>query len=322
MIPSHTATNPEAGARDVAVRRGAHLALRRGRVWVTIFPYLMALPVVIYEGLFIVYPIIQGILASFTRTELAGLPPTYVGLANYARLFADPVMGTVVLTTVGLTVASVIPALAAGLGVALVLHYPFRGRWLVRSLVMLPWALPDLPALMVFNWMLDPIFGVMNFFARLLPGIHQNLQWLSDPNLARIAVVMIGTWKAYPFYGLVLLAALQGISEQLYEAAKVDGANAFQCFLHVTLPWILPTMALLTLLAVIFSIKGFSLVYLLTGGGPDYATETLVLHIYNTAFRFFDYSYGETMGTVGLLGSMTLAGLFFAVDRRINVQGN
>ncbi|SRR5579883_291471 len=307
-------------AGEVARYRSRAL-FRRGRLWSTILPYLMVLPVVVYEGLLIVYPIIQGILASFTRTELAGLPPTYVGLANYARLITDPVMGMVALTTVGLTIASVVPALAVGLVAALMIYRPFRARWLVRSLIMLPWALPDLPALIVFNWMLDPIFGVMNFFARLLPGIHQNLQWLNDPNLARLAVVMIGTWKAYPFYCLVLLAALQGISEQLYEAAKVDGANSFRCFLHVTWPSLLPTMVLLTLLAVIFSIKGFTLVYLLTGGGPDYATETLVLHIYNTAFRFYDYSYGETMGTAGLAGSMALAGLFFVVDRRINAEG-
>jgi multiple sugar transport system permease protein len=299
---SETTSAPAATPPGVVPGTPALTQWRRERLWMTVLPYAMVLPVVLYEGLFIVYPIIQGVLASFTRT--------------------DPVMGTVALTTVGLTVASVVPSLAVGLLAAVILHYRFRGRWLVRSLIMLPWALPDLPALIVFNWMLDPIFGVMNFFARLLPGVHKNLQWLSDPNLARLAVIMIGTWKAYPFYCLVLLAALQGISEQLYEAARVDGASAFRCFLHVTWPSVLPTMVLLTLLAVIFSIKGFSLVYLLTGGGPDYATETLVLHIYNTGFRFFDYSYGETMGTAGLLGSMALAGLFFVVDRRIHAEGN
>jgi multiple sugar transport system permease protein len=282
---------------------------------------LLAVPVVLYEGLFIVYPIAQGILSSFTQTELAGAPPRFTGLANYIRLFGDPDMGLVVLTTIGLTLASVIPALTAGLVVALTLHNNFRGRVLVRTLVMLPWALPDLPVLMVFSWMLNPIFGVFNVFARLVPGVNENLQWLNDPYLARLAVVVIGTWKAYPFYALVLLAALQGISDQLYEAARVDGANSFQLFQHVTLPSVLPTLALLTLLALIFSIKGFSLVYLLTGGGPDLATETLVLHIYKTAFRFYDYSYGQTMGTVGLSGSVLLAVVFFYFDRRRNAEG-
>jgi multiple sugar transport system permease protein len=288
---------------------------------VTLFPYLMVIPVVLYECLFIVYPMIQGILASFTKTELAGAPPKPVGLANYVRLLHDPVMGQVVLTTIGLTLASVIPALLAGLAVALVLQNNFRGRPLIRSLVMLPWALPDLPVLMVFAWMLNPIFGVFNVFARWLPGVTDNPQWLSDPYLARLAVILIGMWKGYPFYALVLLAALQGISESLYEAARVDGANSFQVFRHVTLPSVMPTLMLLTLLALIFSIKGFSLVYLLTGGGPDNATETLVLHIYKTAFRFYDYSYGQTMGTVGLLGTISLAGVFFYIDHRRSAEG-
>ncbi|HEY3110524.1 MAG TPA: sugar ABC transporter permease, partial [Chloroflexota bacterium] len=105
------------------------------------------------------------------------------------------------------------------------------------------------------------------------------------------------------------------------EAAAVDGANALQRFRHVTLPSVLPTLALLTLLALIFSIKGFSLVYILTGGGPNLATETLVLHIYKTAFRFYDYAYGQTMGTVGLIGSTLLAVAFFAFERRRAAEG-
>jgi multiple sugar transport system permease protein len=284
-------------------------------------PYLMILPVLLYEGLFIVVPIVQGVMTSFTNTELAGLPPKFVGLANYLRLFTDPDMGLVLFATVCLTLTSVVMALASGLGAAMLLHHPFRGRALARTLVILPWALPDLPVLMVFNWMLNPIFGVMNAFARLLPGVDQNLQWLNEPDLARLSVIMIGTWKAYPFYCLVLLAALQGIPQEFYEAAAVDGANALQRFRHVTLPSVLPTLALLTLLALIFSIKGFSLVYILTGGGPNLATETLVLHIYKTAFRFYDYAYGQTMGTVGLIGSTLLAVAFFAFERRRAAEG-
>lgn len=314
-----TATGETRPDRPTLAR--VHASGRRAALWITLSPYLLAIPVVLYEGLFIVVPIIQGVLSSFTTTQLAGMPPKFVGLANYARLFADPDMGTVLFNTVFLTLASVILSLTVALGVAVVLQNPFRGRFLIRTLVILPWALPDLPVLMIFNWMLNPVFGVMNVFARLLPGIHSNLQWLNEPDTARLAVIMIGTWKGYPFYCLVLLAALQGISEQLYEAAKVDGANAWDCFLHITVPSVLPTLAVLTLLALIFSIKGFSLVYLLTGGGPDLATETLVLHIYKTAFRFYDYSYGQTMGTVGLVGSAALAAGFFTFDRRQNASG-
>ncbi len=204
---------------------------------------------------------------------------------------------------------------------ALVLNRPFRGRTAARGLMTMPWAFPDVPTVLIFLWMLNPNFGVMNVFARLLPTVHENLQWLNDPVLAGFAVILIGTWKAYPFYCLVLLAALQGISEQLYEAARVDGASRLQLFRHITLPSVLPTLALLTLLALIFSIKGSSLVYILTGGGPNLATETLVLHIYKTAFRFYDYSYGQAMGTVGLIGATALAIAFFVFDRRRAAEG-
>ncbi len=321
MSRSPTTATSDSRADPAQASAEPRLIPRRRQLWSTLFPYLLALPVVLYEGFFIVLPIVQGIATSFTQTELAGLPPRFVGLDNYARLFGDRDFGTAIVTTVFLTVVSVVLALAAGLGVALILERPFRGRTLVRTLVILPWALPDLPVLMVFNWMLNPVFGVMNVFARLLPTVHDNLQWLNDPALARFAVILIGTWKAYPFYCLVLLAALQGISEQLYEAARVDGASALQLFRHITLPSVLPTLAVLTLLALIFSIKGFSLVYLLTGGGPDLATETLVLHIYKTAFRFYDYSYGQAMGTVGLMGATALAIAFFVFDRRRAAEG-
>ncbi|HLG50674.1 MAG TPA: sugar ABC transporter permease [Chloroflexota bacterium] len=316
--PSSVAGGPHTGA--LAPARPTRLA-RRGRLWIAIFPYLLVSPVILYEGVLIVVPIIQGILTSFTRTELAGLPPRFVGLANYIRLLTDPDMGTVAFATLFLTLASVVIALSVALGVAVLLHHPFRGRALIRTLIILPWAVPDLPVLMIFNWMLNPVFGVMNVFARLWPGVHENLQWLNEPDTARLAVIMIGSWKGYPFYCLVLLAALQGISEQLYEAARVDGANTWECFRHITVPSVLPTLVVLTLLALIFSIKGFSLVYLLTGGGPDLATETLVLHIYKTAFRFYDYSYGQTMGTVGLLASVALAAGFFSYDRRQGARG-
>jgi multiple sugar transport system permease protein len=315
-------------ARGAEQRRAAEATVvyrRRGRSrarqFETALPYLLILPVVLYECVLVVYPILDGIATSLTFTELAGLPPRFVGLANYARLLRDDKMADVAYATVVLTLGSVTAALLAGLFVALLLQRPFRGQTVVRILLMLPWAVPDLPALLTVSWMLNPVTGVLQVLFRLLPGVTENVQIFNDPTLARLALIGISCWKAYPFYSLVFLAALHNIPDQLYEAARVDGANGYHQFRYVTLPFIAPTFLVLIVLALIFSIKGFSLSFLFTGGGPDLATETLVVHIFKTAFYFFDYSYGQTMGTSGLLVATVLAIAFQIIERRRAAEG-
>jgi multiple sugar transport system permease protein len=131
-----------------------------------------------------------------------------------------------------------------------------------------------------------------------------------------LSVVLITAWKAFPFYGLVLLAALQTVPGELYEAARVDGAGALRVFRSVTLPGILPTLLLLVVLACIFSFRQFTIIFLLTGGGPSSATETLVVRVYNTAFRFYDFSYGAAIASVGFLVTLAIAFVFLGVQRR------
>jgi multiple sugar transport system permease protein len=295
--------------------------MSRVRLLKIVFPYLIILPVVLYECVLVVYPIINGIATSLTFTELAGRPPHFVGLANYARLINDYKMADVAYATVVLTLGSVAAALLAGLFVAVLLQKPFPGIAAVRLLVMLPWAIPDLPALLTVSWMLNPITGILQVPVRLIPGITEGVQFFGDPTLARLSLIAISCWKAYPFYALVFLATLGNIPESLYEAARVDGANAYHQFRYVTLPFIRPMFLICTILALIFAIKGFSLSFLFTGGGPDLATETLVVHIYKTAFRFFDYSYGQTMGTAGLLVAMVLAIAFQISERHRLAEG-
>ncbi len=287
----------------------------------TALPYLLILPVVLYECILIVYPILNGIYTSLTFTELAGRPPRFVGLANYVRLFNDYKMADVAYATVVLTIGSVGAALITGLFVAVLLQKPFRGQALVRLLVMLPWAVPDLPALLTVSWMLNPVTGIIQVPLRAILGLDQGIGFFGDPTLARLALIAISAWKAYPFYALVFLAALGNIPESLYEAARVDGANAFHQLRYLTIPFIMPTVLICLILALIFSIKGFSLSFLFTGGGPGLATETLVIHIFKTAFRFFDYSYGQTMGTAGLIVTMVLAIAFQISERRRLAEG-
>ncbi|MCX6028360.1 MAG: sugar ABC transporter permease [Chloroflexi bacterium] len=282
-----------------------------------LLPYLLVLPIILYEGVMMLYPIAQGFWASFSRIELASnRPSTWIGLANYERMLADPQFWNSMRVTVTFTVAVIIIALGAGLFTAMLFNRPFRGRPVARAALMLPWAFPEVPVVMLFIWIVSPQFGVINLLVRWIPGVTQNPQWLQIPTLAMGVVVLVAAWKAFPFYSLVLLAALQSVPQELYEAAKVDGASAVGLFWNITVPGIRSTLELLIVLASIFSFKQFNIIYLMTGGGPSLATETIVMRIYNTAFRFYDYSYGATMAVAGFLASLAIAVVFIIVQAR------
>lgn len=302
---------PEARARVGEVRR-------RRISWL---PYALAGPILLYEGIFLLYPIYQGLKSSFYEQKALGRPPKWAGLENYRRLFNDDDFWTVLRTTTVYMLAVIAVAIGFGLFSAMVLNHAFVGRSAARAAVTLPWAFPDVPAALVFVWMLNPNFGVMNVFAQVLPWVGENPKWLFDPNLAMASVVVITAWKGFPFYSLVILAALQTVPKELEEAARVDGASRVQVFFAVTLPCIMPTLLLLTVLASIFSFKQFTIIWLLTGGGPSGATETIVVRIYQEAFRFHDFSYASAFGVAGFIFALTIALIFLAIQRRQELEG-
>jgi multiple sugar transport system permease protein len=204
---------------------------------------------------------------------------------------------------------------------AIVLNRAFFGRSAARAIVTLPWAFPEVPAVLIFIWMLNPQFGVMNVFANWLPWVDENPKWLLDPDLALASLILITAWKGFPFYSLVILASLQTVPSELTEAARVDGASRWQAFRAVTLPYITPTLMLLVVLAAIYSFKQFTFIWLMTGGGPAGATETIVIRVYQTAFRFYDFSYAATIGVAGFLIVLTISLIFLYVQRRQELEG-
>jgi multiple sugar transport system permease protein len=288
-----------------------------GRRRLHLLPYALALPIILYEIAMIVYPIAQGIYGSFQQIELASnVEPTWVGLANYQRMFSDPDFWMVMRTTLIFSVLVIVVAIGVGLATALLFNRPFRFRPVARAALMLPWAFPEVPVVMIFVWILSPQFGVVNVLARLLPGVTENPQWLQVPTLAMGWVVLISSWKVFPFYSLVILAALQAVPQELYEAAEVDGASRLQLFWNITVPSIRTTLELLVVLASIFSFKQFTIIYLMTGGGPSGATETIVMRIFNTAFRFYDYSYATALGVAGFVVSLIITSFFIILQSR------
>jgi multiple sugar transport system permease protein len=279
-------------------------------------PYLLAMPVLLYETVFVLIPILQQIVSSFTSDVFgAASAVRWVGLVNYNRMFADASFWKAMGTTLTYMVCIVVLSVGIGLLSATLLNANVRGRSIARAAVTLPWAFPEVPTVLVFLWIFNPSFGVINVIPQLL-GIETNPRWLIDVNLAMPSVISIAVWKAFPFYSLVLLAAMQTIPHELYEAARVDGANPIRLFRHITLPSLTPTIALLCVLAAIFAFRQFALIWLTSGGGPGGATETLVIRIYNTAFRFFDFSYGATLGVAGFVTVFVITVIFVVLQRR------
>jgi len=272
--------------------------------------YWLILPLLVLEAVFLVYAIFRGIAASVEG-------PDGFDLSNFRQMLVDPDFWRIMLRTLVFTTLVDIIILIAGLGVALLMNWQFRGRAAVRGLLTIPWAIPEVPVAITFIFMIDPTFGVFNLLALMLPGVTENPQWTLNPTLAMAIVIIVTVWKGFPFYSLVLLSALQAVPEELYEAAKLDGASKLRQFIHVTLPGIRPSVALLAVLAFIYSMQQFTLIWLITGGGPVDATMTLAPAIYMQAFRFYNFSYASAMAVVGLVFSVVATVAFIAVQRRL-----
>ncbi len=299
-------------AQAFAQAPGSILTRRRD-----LLPYMLALPIIIYEGIFILVPIVQQIGSSFTSDVLGIGTVKFVGWANYNRLLNDAKFWNSMKVTLVFMLGTVIVAVGAGLIASLLMNQRFRGRSVARGIMTLPWAFPDLPTVFIFYWILNPNFGIINVATRLLlPWLEQNPRWLTDINLAMPLVVAIASWKAFPFYGLVLLSVMQSIPHDLYEAAKVDGATGLHAFRFVTLPEIRPTLLLMGILACIFAFRQFALIFLTTGGGPGRVTETLVIAVYKAAFNSFDFSYGATIGVAGFIAVFVITLVFVFLQRR------
>ena len=276
--------------------------------------YWLILPLLVLESVFLVYAIVRGIAASVEG------PAGGFDLDNFRQMLGDPDFWGIMSRTLVFTTLVDVIILMSGLGVALLMNWQFRGRAVIRGLLTIPWAIPEVPVAITFIFMIDPTFGVFNLLARLLPGVTENPQWTLNPTLAMAIVILVTVWKGFPFYSLVLLSALQAVPEELYEAARLDGAGKLSQFLHVTLPGIRPSIALLAVLAFIYSMQQFTLIWLITGGGPVDATMTLAPAIYMQAFRFYNFNYASAMAVVGLVFAAFATIAFIAVQRRLTSE--
>ncbi|MBN3944384.1 MAG: sugar ABC transporter permease [Nostoc sp.] len=264
--------------------------------WILLTPALLLLLFVF------AYPILRAFwLSVFTKNLATELQPVFSGLENYVRMAGDGRFWQSLWATTVFTTASVISELLLGLGIALVLNQAFFGRGIVRTTAIIPWALPTALIGLAWSWIFNDQFGVVNDILLRLGLIKTGINWLGDPTLATIALVFADVWKTTPFISILLLAGLQSISKDLYEAYSVDGATAWQSFCNITLPLLLPQILIAVLFRFAQAFGIFDLVAVMTGGGPGGATEVVSLYIYSTVMRYLDFGYGAALVVVTFL---------------------
>jgi multiple sugar transport system permease protein len=274
-----------------APRRGPVTRLLEDERWLAI---VLLLPTVVLLGLFIAYPFVKGIMLSVTDTKV-GVPGHFVGLQNFREIWTDSIFRIAVWNTCVYTAIATIFKLALGLWLAVLLNNNFKGKAFTRAFILLPFIIPTVLSTLAWKWMFDPTFSVINWGLYRLGLIDHRINWLGDPNLALISVIIVNVWRGVPFFAISLLAGLQTISPELHEAAAIDGARAWQRFRHVTWPLLLPVTLVVMLFSVIQTFADFQLVYVLTGGGPANATQLFSTYAYQIGIGTGLLSQGATI---------------------------
>lgn len=285
----------------------APAATRRLRLGRSLEPYGFIAPTAILMLVLMIVPIVLVIGYSFMDNVIMDKSPEFVGIENFVTVLTDGVFATAIGNTLIFTIVSVIAHLLIGLGFAMLLNSSLisnASRAVFRVIYILPWLFTAAVIAVLWRMLLSPN-GVVNYL------LSSDLEWLSSPALALGAVTFINIWAGYPFFMISLLAGLQGIPADLYEAATVDGANGVQRFFNVTLPQLRPIIISMTLLDLIWTSQQFALIWLTTGGGPINVTEMLSTYTYKLAFSRYEFALASTSAVLILLFSMVLA--FFYV---------
>ena len=289
---------------DSSTARESQTGARVRALWLTLGEYLeregvlgyvLISPAILILGAFVAYPFLLGIWYSLTDKVVAE-PAQFVGLRNFIRLLDDSLFLQTFKNTLLYVGVTNVFRLILGMAVALLMNQRFPLKNLVRALLLLPWIVPTALSTLAWLWIFDSTFSVINWCIVNL-GLGSGMNWLGDPTLARISVYIVNVWRGVPFFAISLLAALQTIPQELYDAASIDGADAIRRFWHITLPLIQPVLLLVVLLSVIWRFTDFQIVYILTRGGPVGTT-----HLFGT----LAYAMAMTVGEIGTATAISI----------------
>lgn len=281
-------------------------------------PYLYLSPAVILIAVVMLVPLVVGISYAFQAISLLNPFQTgWVGFANFEKLWADRLFWKALTNTAWWTIGSLFFQFFLGLGLALLLNKPMAGRGLIQGVVFLPWAVPAFLSGLNWAWLFNPIIGPIPHWLAAIGFLDEPSNILADPNLAMWGPILANVWFGIPFFAITLLAALQSIPKDLYEAAAIDGASAWQAFTKITIPFLAPTIAITIMLRTIWIANFADLIYIMTGGGPANSTHIISSYIFTTAFRRLDFGYASALAIALLVLLLAYAMLIIQMRKKL-----
>lgn len=266
--------------------------------------YLYVLPAVVFIVAFVVYPIAYNILISMQKYDISTFQNgvrEFIGLSNYKAIFSDQLFLKSVSNTFIFTIVCIIFQLGLGFLLALFFHKKFPGANVTSGLTLIAWVMPMLVIGIIWKWLWASDSGAINYFLSALHLIKEPIPWLSDPKYAMIAVTVTNIWVGIPFNMLLVITGMTTISDDVYEAATIDGASKFQSLRFITLPLLKPTMVSAVTIGFIYTFKAYDLIVGMTQGGPNHATEMISTLIYQENFTTFDFGKGSAMANIYFL---------------------
>ncbi|MDI3548630.1 MAG: multiple sugar transport system permease protein [Halanaerobiales bacterium] len=277
----------------------------------SLFGIILIAPLLLWIVATIVYPLIRSVWMSFTDVDFLGSNSSFVGFNNYIDLIKDiefwSAFGKSIIWTIGNALLQVI----LGFATALIINQQFKGKKFVRTWIILSWIIPTIVLAIIWRWVLNSSFGILNYILQALNLIDQPINFLGSLQMAMPTVIFINTWRWFPFLAIIVLAALQTIPADPYEAADIDGANSLQKFIYITFPMLRPTLSVLGLIGTLWSINIFDVIYMLTRGGPAGGTETIPVFVYQKAFQ--EYAMNKASAAAVLLFLFLLAFVLFYI---------
>lgn len=274
-----------------------------------LIPYFFIGPALLALVALVVYPLLYGVYISFFKTNLAN-KWEFVGLKNYISVFSDGVFVKQLGITLKFTAIVVCAHFVIGIFLAMLLNQSRPGITFFRTILVLPWLMPEVVIALIFKWIMNPLYGLLNYAMQLMGMSEGGMSWLGDTKYAFISVVLVCIWKGYPLVMVNALAALQSVSTDIYEAARVDGANKVQTFFRIVLPSIKPVLATTLILDTVWWFKHYTIVYLMTKGGPGSDTSIVSIEIYKQAFDYFNFGKAAAMSVVVFFVCLIISKLY------------
>lgn len=281
-------------------------------------PFLYLSPAILLLGTVMLIPLIVGISYSFQSIELLNPFNTgWVGFENYQKLWTDRKFWLALENTFWWTFWSISFQFMLGLGLAMLLTTQFYGKKLFQALVFLPWAVPTFLSALTWAWLFNPVIGPLPHWMTSLGILSEPYNIMGDPDLAMWGPIVANIWFGVPFFAITLLAALQSIPSDMYEAAEIDGASAWQTFTKITLPFLAPMIAITIMLRTIWIANFADLIYVMTGGGPANSTQIVSSYIFTTAFRKLDFGYASAIAVALLAILMVYAVILLWLRKKL-----